>query len=338
MASNAAPGGIFKTESLRKMVYPRVFSSPVIIGNQIYVVGGCDQMGQPVDSFEVYDVNKNKWTSLQNMPTKRAAPAVGVVGDQIIVIGGVGDAQQPVSAVECYNIKDKKWTEMESLPSGRLGISTVLRDGKVLAVGGNGADTNPFDAVSAINVEENKVGKDPCLALEVFDFQTEKWRQLPPVPSKRVFAMYAATDKHIFSIGGLIQPGNKGFSDACEVFDLEKEEWKIGKSLPTRRGDFAITVIAGKVVCAGGLGNKGAPMDVVELYDVVEDEWSTAPPMPLAHCSCAFIQHGGKLYIFGGLSPQGPTNCAEKISYLEEGEEESGKRAAGKAGNKKKNR
>lgn len=26
------------------------------------------------------------------------------------------------------------------------------------------------------------------------------------------------------------------------------------KSLPTRRGDFAIAVITGKVVCAGGLG------------------------------------------------------------------------------------
>ena len=33
--------------------------------------------------------------------------------------------------------------------------------------------------------------------------------------------MYTCTDKYIFSIGGLIQPGNKGFSDANEIFDLE---------------------------------------------------------------------------------------------------------------------
>jgi len=79
MATNTAlpVGGTFRSESLRKMVYPRVFSTPVVIGQMIYVVGGCDQMGQPVDSFEVYDVVKNKWTTLQNMPTKRAAPAVG---------------------------------------------------------------------------------------------------------------------------------------------------------------------------------------------------------------------------------------------------------------------
>ena len=64
-------------------------------------------------------------------------------------------------------------------------------------------------------------GKLPCLAFEVYDFFDEKWRKLPDVPSKRVFAMYAATEKHIVSVGGLMQPGNRGFSDACEVFDLE---------------------------------------------------------------------------------------------------------------------
>lgn len=79
MATNGQ-SGLFKSESLRKMVYPRVFSSPVILDNIIYVVGGCDQMGQPVDSFEMYDIGKNKWTTLQSMPTKRAAPAVGGYG------------------------------------------------------------------------------------------------------------------------------------------------------------------------------------------------------------------------------------------------------------------
>lgn len=75
MATNG--GKVFKSDSLRKMVYPRVFATPVILDNNIYVVGGCDQMGQPVDGFEVYDISKNKWTTLQSMPTKRAAPAVG---------------------------------------------------------------------------------------------------------------------------------------------------------------------------------------------------------------------------------------------------------------------
>ena len=124
---SAAEGGTFIADSLRKMVYPRVFSSPVLHNDNIYVVGGCDQMGQPVDSFECFNYNKKKWQTLQSMPTKRAAPAVGVVGDKIVAVGGVGDVQQPVSAVEVYDIKEKKWKQLQDLPEGLLGISSVVK-------------------------------------------------------------------------------------------------------------------------------------------------------------------------------------------------------------------
>jgi N-acetylneuraminic acid mutarotase len=57
--------------------------------------------------------------------------------------------------------------------------------------------------------------------MEVYDFETNEWKTLPDLPSKRVFPMYVATDTNIFSIGGLISK-EEGFSGACEVFDIEK--------------------------------------------------------------------------------------------------------------------
>lgn len=65
-------------------------------------------------------------------------------------------------------------------------------------------------------------GKLPVAAFEVFDFATSKWRQLPDVPSKRVFAFYAHSDSHVYSVGGLNADAKQGFSDVTEVFDLEK--------------------------------------------------------------------------------------------------------------------
>ena len=62
----------------------------------------------------------------------------------------------------------------------------------------------------------------PTTAFEVFDFEAKKWRKLEAVPSKRVFAMYGSSERHIYSVGGLLTPANKGFSDVCEVFDIEK--------------------------------------------------------------------------------------------------------------------
>ncbi len=44
-------------------------------------------------------------------------------------------------------------------------------------------------------------GKIPVVAFEVFDFAENKWRKLPDIPSKRVFALYTHSDKHIYSIG-----------------------------------------------------------------------------------------------------------------------------------------
>ena len=65
-------------------------------------------------------------------------------------------------------------------------------------------------------------GKIPNTAFEAFDFETNKWQTLPNIPSKRVFPSYAATDTHIFSVGGLNQKATDGFSDVTEVFDIEK--------------------------------------------------------------------------------------------------------------------
>lgn len=67
-------------------------------------------------------------------------------------------------------------------------------------------------------------GKIPTAAFEVYDFTTKKWSTLSDIPSKRVFAMYAASDSHIHSVGGLLQPANQGFSDACEVYSLQEGE------------------------------------------------------------------------------------------------------------------
>ena len=64
-------------------------------------------------------------------------------------------------------------------------------------------------------------GKLPIPAFEVYEFETSRWRKLPDIPSKRVFALYAHSDTHIFSVGGLHQDPQQGFSDVTEVFDLD---------------------------------------------------------------------------------------------------------------------
>ncbi|CAH1783842.1 unnamed protein product [Owenia fusiformis] len=305
MAEAKAKGPSFRWESLKGMPTKRVFSSPVECNGCLYVVGGCDAKGVPLPCFEMYDPGKRHWSRLADMPTKRAGAAAAVVGDNIIVFGGVAETQQPLDCVEAYNIKEKKWTVKEPMIEHLLGISAVVKDGQVLVLGGMALDTNPRDFLLSYNIETNKwksmpsmptaryatfsfllndekdlyviggrQGKLPTTAFEVFNFETNKWRELPAIPSKRVFALYTTSDTHMFSMGGLKKKAQEGFSDVCEAFDLKNEEWKVGKSIPTARGDFAIAYMGNKVICAGGLGNQGKPLTTVEAYDLDTDSWS----------------------------------------------------------------
>lgn len=119
--------GTYAWEVKRKMNNPRVFATPLVYGGNIFVIGGCDQTGAPLDTFEYYETAKRKWHNLPSMETKRAAPAAQVVGDKIVAIGGVGETQAPVDAVEVYDIKAKKWFKMESLTEPLQGVSSILR-------------------------------------------------------------------------------------------------------------------------------------------------------------------------------------------------------------------
>ena len=71
----------------------------------------------------------------------------------------------------------------------------------------------------------------PVAAFEVYDFETSRWRSLADIPSKRVFAVYACSDSHIFSVGGLQPDASQGFSDVTEVFDLDTGQLSFHLSL-----------------------------------------------------------------------------------------------------------
>ncbi|XP_025107322.1 kelch domain-containing protein 8A-like [Pomacea canaliculata] len=339
----ATAGSLLQWQSTAPMPTKRVFATSVVHKNFLYIIGGCDVSGVPLDAMEMYDGHK-KWKRLMSMPTRRAGTAAVVVEDKIISMAGVAESQEPLDAVEIFDTNARTWSVVEPLGEALLGISAVTRDNKILVVGGMGLDTNPRDTFVEFDVADNKwqklpsmptaryaaftfiinnklyviggrQGKLPTAAFEVYDFSEKKWTKLPDIPSKRVFAMYTASDTHIFSVGGLRQPATEGFSDACEVFDIAAGTWKLGASMPTKRADFAVGILHDRLVCAGGLGNEGKPLAIVESYCPSTDKWQQEKPMPSTHCSCSYLVHNGCLYVAGGLSLQGASNCIDVLQF-----------------------
>lgn len=338
----------FKWEGLEPMPTKRVFSTPVAAKGQLYVIGGCDARGMPLDDFQVYNPNvnpKHRWKRLANMPTKRAGTCAVAVANKIIAMGGVSQTQEPLDVVELYDIEHKKWKTCDSLRDKIMGISAVERDGRIITVGGMGPDTNPRDYLMSYDLETDKwsslpamptpryatfsflikdrlyvlggrQGKMPVGAFEVYNFEKQEWNKLPDIPSRRVFAIYVSSDTHIFSMGGLNQNPKDGFSDVLEIYDIEKEEWSTPTQMSTKRGDFAAAYLGGKVVITGGLGNEGKPLAAGEQYDMASGKWSPLPDMATPHCSCAYTMFDGKLHVIGGLSVGGATGAMDALSFI----------------------
>lgn len=73
-------------------------------------------------------------------------------------------------------------------------------------------------------------GKLPVTAFEAFDLEARTWTRHPSLPSRRAFAGCAMAEGHVFSLGGLQQPGPHNFYsrphfvNTVETFDLERGE------------------------------------------------------------------------------------------------------------------
>lgn len=117
----------FQWKSLAPLPSRRVYSTLVEAAGQVFAVGGCDDNGVPVDSFEVYSPEADQWAALPPMPTARAGVAVTALGKRIMVIGGVGTNQLPLKVVEMYNTDEGRWRKRSSLREAAMGISVTAK-------------------------------------------------------------------------------------------------------------------------------------------------------------------------------------------------------------------
>lgn len=86
-------------ERLPQLPTRRAYSAAVAINDTIYLIGGCNHMGQPLDAVESFSFATKTWTTLQSLKVKRAQPNALVVEGKIVVIGGCKEMNEPVKEV-----------------------------------------------------------------------------------------------------------------------------------------------------------------------------------------------------------------------------------------------
>jgi hypothetical protein len=138
--------------------------------------------------------------------------------------------------------------------------SGVLEGGRVILAGGQG-------------VEES---------LRTAETYQEAWSVAVPSMSVPGYGCSGCVlpDGRFLVLGGW---GGGVFLASCEAYDPQTDQWEAFPPMLQGRAHFAVWLLGGCVIVAGGRGVGPAPLDSAEVLDLEEGKWRAGPMARLPH-------------------------------------------------------
>ena len=130
---------------------------------------------------------------------------------------------------------------------------------------------------------DNVLGFSGSDVVEVYDPNSDTWRQGPDLPEARHHAMAAVVGEDLYLIGGMV---GDSFEPSALVWRLRADAWEPIAPLPEPRGAGAAVVLDGSIYVIGGVPNGGS----VIRYDPETGEWTEV----------AFARHGPRTHRCSG--------------------------------------
>lgn len=136
-----------------------------MIGNFIYVVGGC-RHGRPTNAVERLSLDRGTWEALPPLLGRRRVDAdasVAVLGGHLYVCGGTGfDGVSASSCVDRFDPEQWFWEVLDPMPAKRRGAAAVVLSERLYICGGVGPEGSGLEVLS-------------------FDPVKASWELLPPM-------------------------------------------------------------------------------------------------------------------------------------------------------------
>ena len=132
---------------------PRRLSKAAWLGGSIYVVGGQDPGNRFAETatgvVEAYDVAKNAWRPVADLPTPRECAVVAAQG-KLWAIGGFDGDEAALAVVETYDPKTDRWTRAPDLPFRMSAHSAQASRGAIYTFG----DYRILDRVARLDLKK----------------------------------------------------------------------------------------------------------------------------------------------------------------------------------------
>lgn len=127
----ASPGG---WETLASKPTPVSDVQAVVVGDRIFVPGGKNAAGQPVNALEVYSPRLNQWEQLAPLPVALSGYALAAAEGRLYLFGG-WDGSTYSAAVFSYDPAANRWKNGTALPSPRTYAAAVWVENRIYVVG-----------------------------------------------------------------------------------------------------------------------------------------------------------------------------------------------------------
>jgi Kelch motif len=279
------PAAVAGWETLRPATLERTEVAAARVGRFIYVMGGFEPSGATSDATERYDIERDRWRRVADMPVALNHAAAVAYRGRVYVLGGYSAATglgREVATLYRYDPGRDRWRRLPSAPTARAALAAGVIRGRLYAAGG-------------------AAGGEALTTLEIYDVARRRWRSGPDMATAREHLAGAVARGRFYALAGRSAGTN---FDVAEAYDPRAQRWRAVPAMRKERGGIgAATVRGGRIVVAGGEESAGTIREV-ELYDPGSRRWRSLPDLPTPRHGLGVVSRGHRVFtIEGGDSP-----------------------------------
>ncbi|XP_041867434.1 kelch-like protein 7 [Melanotaenia boesemani] len=250
-------------------------ATAVFWDNVVYILGGSQLF--PIKRMDCYNVLKDSWYSKLGPPTPRDSLAACASQGKIYTSGGSEVGSSALDLFECYDTRTESWLVKTSMLMARCSHGSVEANGLIYVCGGT--------------VGNNISGRilNNC---EVFDPNTQQWRELCGMKEARKNHGLVVVNNRIYAVGG---QGPLGGLDSVEYYDIASNEWRAASPMPWRGVTVKCAAVGDVIYVLAGFQGVGRLGHVLE-YHTETDRWVTCSKVrafPVSSCLICVVDTCG---------------------------------------------
>ena len=202
---------------LPSMAEKRRFNKAVCLKGEVYVLDGCGNANNWVNSIEKYSPSTETWSKVAVMFDNRRQFAVCAFMDTLFVFGGYFYQYKNNNALykttideitnQClkFHTKEKRWKKVCGMYDVRSYSACAVFQGNIVVAGGFDASQRFLDTV------------------ESYDVFADKWTTMPSMIHGKCRPSLAVVKNKLFAIGH----GADHTTSHCEVLDNERNQFVV---------------------------------------------------------------------------------------------------------------